>query len=37
MRFTVKRITTFLLYRADSRKDLLCKSDDLVGEKIEWR
>ena len=27
MRFTVKRITPFLLYRADSREDLLCKGN----------
>ena len=35
MRFTVKRITPFLLYRADSGKDLLCKSDHQAAEQAQ--
>ena len=35
MRFTVKRITPFLLYRADSRKDLLCKGNHKPSEQAQ--
>ena len=35
MRFTVKRITPFLLYCADSREDLLCKSNDQSAEQAQ--
>lgn len=35
MRFTVKRITPFLLYRADGGKDLLCESDHKPAEQAQ--
>lgn len=35
MRFTVKRITPFLLYSADSGKDLLSKSDYQAAEQAQ--
>ncbi len=35
MRFTVKRITPFLLYRADSREDFLCESNHKPAEQAQ--
>ena len=35
MRFTVKRITPFLLYRADGGKDLLCKGNHQTAEQAQ--
>ena len=35
MGFTLKRITPFLLYRADSREDLLCESDHQTAEQAQ--
>ena len=35
MRFTMKRITPFLLYRADSREDLLCKGKHKPAEQAQ--
>ena len=35
MRFTMKRITPFLLYSADSREDLLCKRDHKPAEQAQ--
>ena len=35
MRFTVKRITPFLLYRADGGKNLLCKGNHKPAEQTQ--
>ena len=35
MRFTLKRITPFLLYRADGREDLLCKGNHKPAEQAQ--
>jgi len=35
MRFTLKRITPFLLYSADSRENLLCKGDHKPAEQAQ--
>ena len=35
MRFTLKRITAFLLYGADSGEDLLCKGNHQAAEQAQ--
>ena len=35
MRFKVKRIPPFLLYRADGRKDFLCEGDHQPAEQAQ--
>ena len=35
MRFTVKRITPFLLYRSDGREDFLCEGDYQAAEQAQ--